>query len=919
MTVRASTRTIPAPAVTIVPATDLGSVEVAKAGNLYLLTDQRGDIRIDGRGLGLYDLDTRILSTSILRLNGSALTLLRGPHTADGADTIQLTNPELRRNPEDKRQAETSLRRSELSLTRARHIDGDLRELVTVVNYSATVEHLRLELASRRRHGRHLRGPWLPATEARDAPADRPRGRPGDLRLRRPRRSAPDDDGRRDRRAARSDHRRRRLAGASVVATWLMELEAGARATIGWRVTASQDDDGATAVASVSGAARSTHRRTPTPAGERPFDAPRIQSDHELLDRTLVRSLADLATLRNDGPAEGESYLAAGIPWFATLFGRDSLIAGLETVAFMPALAKATLEVLGRLQATRDDPWHDAEPGKILHEMRAGEMARAGETPHDAYYGSVDSTPLWLILLAETHAWTGDDALLDRLWPNALAALGWIENSGDLDGDGFIEYQRRSKLGLLNQGWKDSGDSVRHLDGRPAEGPIALAEVQGYVFAAYRSMARLARHRGDLGLAERLDVAAATLQSRFEAAFWLPDSRFYAMALDGEKRPVASITSNVGQALWTGIISAERAALVAERLLAPDMFSGWGIRTFASGQIGYNPVGYHTGSIWPHDNAIIAAGLKASGAAEGANLLAGRLIESAQWFPDLRLPELFCGFAREDVGAPVAYPVACSPQAWAAAAPFYLLHTMLGLRANAAAKRLELLRPDPPGMARQADDHRAPGRRRLGRPAGPPLAWPDERRAARSARVDRGHHPRLTAAGPRRRPSTTQEASMTDPTSALGTIVVSGTGRVAVDPDVADLRLGVAVARPTVEAARAAAAETMTAILAAVASAGVERRDIRTSLLSVQPRYDYRDGKAPALTGYDLANTVEVTVRDLGNLGAGGRRSADRRCDQPRRPDVPGGRSARGRTDRPDCRGRRGTSPGRGPRRGRRP
>ncbi len=696
MTVRASTRTIPAPAVTIQPATDLGSVEVAKSGNLYLLTDQRGDIRIDGRGLGLYDLDTRILSTSVLRLNGSPLTLLRGPHQSDGADTIQLTNPELRRNPEDKRQAETSLRRSELSLTRARHIDGDLRELVTVVNYSATVEHLRLEVAlgvdmadifEVRGYPRPKRGTLLPIALDGDRATFAYDGLDGARRTT----TVVATDARLDP-TTDADA----WPGASVVATWLMELEAGARATIGWRVTASQDDDGATAVASASGRAGSSHARTPTPAGERPFDAPRIQSDHELLDRTLVRSLADLATLRNDGPGEGESYLAAGIPWFATLFGRDSLIAGLETVAFMPSLAKATLEVLGRLQATRDDPWHDAEPGKILHEMRAGEMARAGETPHDAYYGSVDSTPLWLILLAETHAWTGDDALLDRLWPNALAALGWIENSGDLDGDGFIEYQRRSKLGLLNQGWKDSGDSVRHLDGRPAEGPIALAEVQGYVFAAYRSMARLARHRGDLALAERLDVAALTLQSRFEAAFWLPDSRFYAMALDGEKRPVASITSNPGQALWAGIISPERAALVAERLLAPDMFSGWGIRTFASGQIGYNPVGYHTGSIWPHDNAIIAAGLKASGAAEGANLLAGRLIESAQWFPDLRLPELFCGFAREDVGAPVAYPVACSPQAWAAAAPFYLLHTMLGLRANAAAKRLELLRPTLP-------------------------------------------------------------------------------------------------------------------------------------------------------------------------------------------------------------------------------
>jgi glycogen debranching enzyme len=323
-------------------------------------------------------------------------------------------------------------------------------------------------------------------------------------------------------------------------------------------------------------------------------------------------------------------------------------------------------------------------------------MARAGETPHAGYYGSVDSTPLWLILLAETFAWTGDEELLERLWSNALAALGWIDDSGDLDGDGFIEYQRRSKRGLLNQGWKDSGDSIRNLDGTVAEGPIALAEVQGYVYAARRGMARLARHRGERELAVRLDAAAEALQAKFDDAFWLPDSRFYAIALDGAKRPVASITSNPGQALWTGIIPGRRHAAVAERLLAPDMFSGWGIRTFAAGQIGYNPVGYHTGSIWPHDNAIIAAGLKSTGAADAANLLAGRLVEAAQWFPDLRLPELFCGFAREDVGVPVAYPVACQPQAWSAAAPFFLLQTMLGLHADAAAHRLELLRPNLP-------------------------------------------------------------------------------------------------------------------------------------------------------------------------------------------------------------------------------
>jgi glycogen debranching enzyme len=467
-----------------------------------------------------------------------------------------------------------------------------------------------------------------------------------------------------------------------VVAVWRARLKPGRRVTFAWTVEN---------VAAGAGPRPRTGHPEKIALG-----APRIDSDHELLNRTLDRSLADLVTLRNDGPADGEHYLAAGIPWFATLFGRDSIIAALETVAFIPSLAVSTLTVLARLQATADDPWHDAEPGKILHEMRTGEMARAGETPHDAYYGSIDSTPLWLILLGATHAWTGDDALLEQLWPNALAALAWIDDYGDPDGDGFVEYSRRSRLGLLNQGWKDSGDAIRHTNGLPADGPIALAEVQGYVYSAKRSMARLARHRGESELALRLDSAADELRVQFDAAFWLPDARYYAMALDGEKRPVASIGSNPGQALWTGIVPASRAARVGERMLEPDMFSGWGVRTFAAGQPGYNPVGYHTGSIWPHDNALIAAGLKANGAADGANLLAGRLIEAAQWFPDMRLPELFCGFARTDVGAPVAYPVACSPQAWSAAAPFFLLQTMLGLRADASARRLELVHPTLP-------------------------------------------------------------------------------------------------------------------------------------------------------------------------------------------------------------------------------
>jgi glycogen debranching enzyme len=427
--------------------------------------------------------------------------------------------------------------------------------------------------------------------------------------------------------------------------------------------------------------------------------SPLVSTGHPGLARALRRSRADLGSLRifdTDQPDRLPA-VAAGAPWFMTVFGRDSLLTSLMALPLDASLALGTLRVLADLQGEHVDAITEEEPGKIIHELRHG--LDSGSLPagsRGAYFGSVDATPLFVMLVGELARWRQGDEEIGWLLPHVDRALRWIERFGDPDGDLFVEYRRKTDRGLVNQGWKDSFDGINFADGTLAQAPIALAEVQGYVFAARRSMAHLARHKGDTDLAARLDAAADTLQARFDAAFWLDDIGFYAMALDAHKRPVASIGSNPGQALWTGIIPSSRAGRVAERLLAPDMFSGWGIRTYAAGQPGYNPVGYHTGSIWPHDNALIAAGLKSSGAADGANLIAGRLIEVAQWFPDLRLPELFCGFARDEVGAPVAYPVACSPQAWAAAAPFHLLRTMLGLRADAHAHRLELVLPTLP-------------------------------------------------------------------------------------------------------------------------------------------------------------------------------------------------------------------------------
>ena len=364
----------------------------------------------------------------------------------------------------------------------------------------------------------------------------------------------------------------------------------------------------------------------------------KIRTDNELFNLSIERSAGDLRLLVNDGPGPDERYLAAGVPWFTTLFGRDSLITAFQTLAVRPQVAIETLETLAAYQATEDDPERDMEPGKILHELRTGEMARNRETPHRPYYGTVDATPLWLILFGATFDWTGDRTVVDRLWPNALRALEWIDRYGDRDGDGFVEYERRTPHGLVNQGWKDSSDCIRDRHGRLAQAPVALAEVQGYVYDAKRRMAGLARVRGEEALAVRLDAEAETLRARFEDAFWPRSSsstRWRSTATSTRWTPSAATRAT---ACGPGSSSKERAGNVVRRLMAADMFSGWGIRTYAAGQGGYNPIGYHTGTVWPHDTSLIAAGFKRYGYNEDANLLCGRIFEASQHFAEFRLP-----------------------------------------------------------------------------------------------------------------------------------------------------------------------------------------------------------------------------------------------------------------------------------------
>jgi glycogen debranching enzyme len=361
-----------------------------------------------------------------------------------------------------------------------------------------------------------------------------------------------------------------------------------------------------------------------------------------------------------------------------------------------PEVARGVLRRLAFYQAKTTDPLADAEPGKILHEMRGGEMAALREVPFGLYYGSVDSTPLFVLLAGLYAERTGDLDTIAELWPNIEAALSWIDGPGDADRDGFVEYKRASEQGLANQGWKDSHDAIFHADGRLAEGEIALVEVQGYVYAAKRMAARCARRLNRHDAADRLDAEAARLAERFEAAFWCPDIETYALALDGDKKPCRVRTSNAGQVLFTGIAKADRAARVAAGLLQPRFFSGWGIRTVARDEARFNPMSYHNGSIWPHDNALIALGLARYERKRAIETLFTGLFGAATYMDQRRLPELFCGFARQRGHGPTLYPVACSPQAWASATPFTLLEASLGLEFDPAKGEIRLRNPRLP-------------------------------------------------------------------------------------------------------------------------------------------------------------------------------------------------------------------------------
>ena len=424
-----------------------------------------------------------------------------------------------------------------------------------------------------------------------------------------------------------------------------------------------------------------------------------VVTDNEFFNRVIQRSLDDVRMLWSESEA-GEAYPAAGTPWFDALFGRDASILSMQMLAYRPEIARATLQLLARWQGKDLDPPRDEEPGKILHELRFDELSRSGELPYSPYYGSVDATPLFLMLAAEYYAWTADTRLIKLLLPNIRAAVDWMDIYGNLGGDGYLSYEKRSRKGLVNQGWKDSWDAVPHAEGSLAPPPISLVEVQGYAYAARQRLGAILARMGEVELAGRLLRDARSQQRRFNHDFWLADERYFALALDGEHRQVASLSTNPAHCLWSGLIEPPKAKPLVDGLMSAQLFSGWGLRTLANTHPRYNPLGYHVGTVWPHDNGIAAMGMKMYGFEDEMLRVVSALFDAATTLEYFRLPELFGGTMRSDHGPPVPYPVACRPQSWAAGTFPLLTQAILGLKPEAHENRLRIVNPRLPHWLR---------------------------------------------------------------------------------------------------------------------------------------------------------------------------------------------------------------------------
>ncbi|MCW5622599.1 MAG: amylo-alpha-1,6-glucosidase [Burkholderiales bacterium] len=627
---------------------------------------------------GLYHRDTRHLSLLCLTLGGTLPILLSSTLRDDNATlTCDLTNPDLHDE-----HGHLALEHDLIHIRRSRFLwQAACYERLALRNFDEAPRRLRLEIT--------FAADFADVFEVRGARRQR-RGtlHPAELGEAQVTLAYTGLDGQRRQTVLRFDPAPHVLtAERAVFEVGLVPHEACA---LYLEIHCTAPDTGITPRRALLGALREAHRALRFSS----MRAATLTSSNDIFNEALRRSVSDLHVLVTETP-EGP-YPYAGIPWFSTVFGRDALITALETLWIDPVIARGVLRHLAANQASTLDPVADAEPGKILHEIRQGEMAQLGEVPFRRYYGSIDSTPLFLMLAGAYLQRTGDTDTLRRLRPNLDAALHWIDAYGDRDRDGFVEYGRYSDDGLINQGWKDSHDSIFHADGRTAHGPIALAEVQAYVYGAWRAAADVFRKLGQVARARRLDLRADAFRQQFDQAFFDDRLGSYALALDGDKRRCCVRASNAGHALFTGIAYPERAAAVVRTLMASPSFSGWGVRTVAATEARYNPLSYHNGSVWPHDNALIAAGFARYGfKREAARIFEG--LFAASIHVDLRrLPELFCGFARQRSRGPTLYPVACTPQAWAAAAPLALVQSCLGLSFNPTASQIMFDEPALP-------------------------------------------------------------------------------------------------------------------------------------------------------------------------------------------------------------------------------
>ncbi len=671
-----------------------------KDDDIFLITDMLGNISGSSRdetisSLGLFCRDTRFLSRLELQIAGRSPILLTCNADRGFALSALCTNPTI-----------PNINAETISIQREIVLNGSLFEELTIHNYNTTSIGFELSLSfdadfadlfEIRGFCRQQRGRLLRLTQLESQVPTPVK----ELTL-----AYQGLDGAILESQIQFSHRLPDyLKGYTAV--WQIELASHASCQIGYRLAMLMNNRPVSRVNSPMALIQAKAAEMMEEDNWR-SQIVQIRTDNLEINRTIERAEQDIYLLRQSfdfasSPAnklgQKGTVLSAGVPWFCTLFGRDAIIAASQILILDPTIARETLMVLAQYQGKVDDEWREEQPGKILHELRMGEMARCQEIPHTPYYGTVDATPLWLMLYAEYYAWTNDTDTLDLLWDNAIAAMAWIDRL--CAETGYLAYYRTSARGLVNQGWKDSSDCIVDRQGKIATGPIVLCEVQAYLYAAKIRMSELAKIRQQPELASRWQQEAQSLKQRFNRDFWIPDRDFIALALDGAGKQVDGIGSNPGQCLQHGILYPEKAKSVAERLRAPDMFSGWGIRTLSSQSPAYNPIGYHTGSVWPHDNSLIAMGLRSVGVVEQALEVAQGILDMTIHQPYHRPPELFCGYERTAGHSPIQYPVACSPQAWATGTIFQLLQMMVNLVPDAPSNYLRIIDPALPASIQQ--------------------------------------------------------------------------------------------------------------------------------------------------------------------------------------------------------------------------